>query len=94
MKAVLIYRTRRHITDNSFAEIVVWAVPMSVEGSAHDYKYRLAYIVDGECVLRYDNETGKGDHRHIGDSEILYSFSTLDQLLTDFLDDIAKWRPA
>ena len=26
--------------------------------------------VDGECVLRFDNETGKGDHRHFGGKEV------------------------
>lgn len=25
--------------------------------------------MDGNCVLRYDNEAGKGDHKHIGDDE-------------------------
>lgn len=27
-------------------------------------KYSLARVADGACVLRYDNEAGKGDHRH------------------------------
>jgi len=31
----------------------------------HCYKYRLVYIVDGVKVLGYDNERGKGDHRHL-----------------------------
>jgi hypothetical protein len=35
-------------------------------------------------VLRYDNETGKGDHRHVGDVETSYSFSSYEKLLTDF----------
>jgi len=24
----------------------------------HDYKYALAYVVAGQCVIRYDNEAG------------------------------------
>jgi tRNA (Thr-GGU) A37 N-methylase len=40
--------------------------PQAVPPSTHAFKYRLAYVVGGECVLRYDNERGKGDHRHAG----------------------------
>jgi len=58
----------------------------------HGYKYRLAYVVNGECVLRYDNETGKGDHRHFKGRESPYRFTTPDQLLADFQQDIARWN--
>jgi hypothetical protein len=79
----------RHLLDGrSFVEIVVWRLP----GSDHEFKYRLAFIVDGVCVLRYDNETGKGDHKHIGDREQPYAFSTYDALLADFWDDVEAWR--
>ena len=47
-----------------------------LSGSAHPFKYRLAYVVNEGCVLRYDNEAGKGDHRHWGDKEFDYRFST------------------
>ncbi|EGG79231.1 hypothetical protein SXCC_00087 [Gluconacetobacter sp. SXCC-1] len=35
-------------------EIVVWHVPVPVRGSAHRFKYRLAFVADGACVIRYD----------------------------------------
>ena len=60
--------------------------------SPHGYKYRLAYVVRGECVLRYDNETGKGDHRHFNAKESAYVFTTPDQLIADFQRDIARWN--
>lgn len=47
-------------------------------------KYSLAYVVDGVCVLRFDNEAGKGDHFHCGEAEAAYAFTSLEQLLTDF----------
>ena len=47
----------------------------------HDFKYRLAYVVDGVCVVRYDNEAGKGDHRHFGERESNYTFQTPEKLL-------------
>jgi hypothetical protein len=58
----------------------------------HRFKYRLAYVVLGECVLRYDNELGKGDHRHFDGKESLYVFTTPEQLVTDFQNDIARWN--
>lgn len=58
----------------------------------HSYKYRLALVVDEECVLRYDNEAGKGDHKHIGGRETPYAFSTVDHLLADFVQDVTRWR--
>jgi hypothetical protein len=66
MKAELLLKERLSQGENSFAELVLWRVPVSVTGSAHPFKYRLAFIVDGVCVLRYDNEVGKGDHKHVG----------------------------
>ena len=60
MKAELLMDDRYELDERSFAELVVWR---RADGSI---KYRLAFVVDDDCVLRYDNETGKGDRRHIG----------------------------
>ena len=92
MKATLLARTRIVYSSRSFAELVLWRVPDAVPGSAHEFKYRLAYVVDAECVIRYDNEVGKGDHRHFGSAETLYRFSTPEQLIADFQTDIARWN--
>ena len=61
-------------------------------GSTHAFKYRLAYIVDGVCAVRYDNEVGKGDHRHFGEKEYAYDFKTPDKLIAGFQRDIARWN--
>ncbi len=92
MKAVELRRTRVVYSQAAFAELVVWQVMEPVVGSAHGFKYRLAYIVCGECVLRYDNEAGKGDHRHYAGKERAYKFTTIDQLVADFQRDIARWN--
>lgn len=92
MKSVLLVRTRVVYAENAFAELVLWKVPAPVPGSMHAFKYRLAYVVDGVCVLRYDNEVGKGDHRHFGGRESTYAFSTPDALIADFQRDIARWN--
>ena len=65
MKAVQLVRERISYADDAFAEIVVWHVPSPLLGSKHLYKYRFAFVVAGECVLRCDNEAGKGDHQHL-----------------------------
>lgn len=63
-------------------------LPSSVPGSLHLLKYSLALIIRGVCVLRYDNEAGKGDHKHIGDVEMPYSFTTPADLIADFWRDV------
>jgi hypothetical protein len=39
--------------------------------------YRLAYVRDGRRLIGYDNERGKGDHRHYGEHEEEYRRATL-----------------
>lgn len=82
-----------HIKDehaDGFVEIVIWRVPEPVPPSEHPYKYRLVYIVDGERVVGYDNERGKGDHKHIQDAELPYVFQTPAQLVADFMKDVEE----
>lgn len=88
MKAPRIYTERKVVGDNAFVEIVIWRVSKPVVGSAHGFKYRLVLIVGDQCVLRYDNERGKGDHRHVGDQESGYVFQGLATLLEDFWSDV------
>ncbi|MGH8706840.1 MAG: toxin-antitoxin system TumE family protein [Burkholderiales bacterium] len=90
MRAEPLLDERHVLSETTFAEIVVWRVPAPVRGSAHRFRYRLALVVEGTCVLRYDNEPGKGDHRHIGEKEGPYSFSTPEQLLADFWTDVNR----
>ncbi len=92
MKAVQLVGTRIAYSESAFAELILWRLPKPFKGSSHAFKYRLAYVVRGECVLRYDNEIGKGDHRHFGKKENAYIFATPDQLIADFQKDIARWN--
>jgi len=92
MKAVELVHTRVVYSPKAFAELVLWQLPRPLPGSTHRFKYRLAYVVEGKCVLRYDNESGKGDHRHFGEKERAYEFSGPEQLIADFERDIARWN--
>jgi hypothetical protein len=92
MKAKLLVHTRVIYAQTAFAELVLWQLHAPLPGSSHSYKYRLAYVVRGECVLRYDNEAGKGDHRHRGGRESRYVFTTPEKLIADFQYDIERWN--
>ena len=91
MKATPLLKSREVLSETAFVERVVWLLPTPLKGSTHALKYRLAYVVDGQCVVRYDNEAGKGDHRHIGNVETPYLFCGFQQLLADFWQDTNHW---
>lgn len=90
MKAVNHIDERIILSEDAFIEVVVWEVDEPAKGSKHHFSYRLALVVKGECVMRYDNEAGKGDHKHIGDTEFDYEFTDIDQLLADFWNDVGE----
>ena len=90
MKAILVHKTREQYV-GGVIEIVVWHVPESVPPTAHPFKYRLAYIVNGQRVVGYDNERGKGDHKHLGNKELTYRFVSTDRLFNDFWRDVKEY---
>lgn len=92
MNAELLVNERLILSPNTFVEMVVWRLPLALSGSTHTFKYRLALVVDGRCVMRYDNEAGKGDHRHLEGDESPYLFTTAQALLEDFWRDVDNWR--
>lgn len=89
MEAQLVIKDRVRKGDTLIAR-VVWVVPVPVRGCSHRFKYRLYCGRSGATVVRYDNESGKGDHRHLGRKERqqAYLFTTLEQLILDFEADV------
>lgn len=92
MDAEPIARAKEVRDDGSIVEIVVWRLPAPLPPCTHRYKYRLYFGRCGECRVRYDNERGKGDHRHANGIEVPYRFVSLDKLLDDSQRDIQTWR--
>jgi Family of unknown function (DUF6516) len=90
MKAALLLKERLPFGEEAFAELVIWRLPQPAAASTHSFKYRLAFIVAGECVLRYDNESGKGDHRHTLTRELSYAFESPEKLVEDFLREARR----
>ena len=83
-------RNRKLVLGKVAVQERIWGVPQAVPGCAHGYKYSLALIVDGECILRYDNERGKGDHRHCMGQESAYPFASLEILMDDFQTEVQR----
>ena len=73
-------------------EWVVWRVPEPVAPSGHEFKYRAAYAIDGVRVVGFDNERGKGDHCHIQGAEQRYTFTSVEQLIEDFIAAVEAAR--
>ncbi|MBI2959643.1 MAG: hypothetical protein HYY28_04960 [Betaproteobacteria bacterium] len=92
MSVVLLARAKEVRDEGSIIEIVIWELSEPLPPSTHCYRYRLYYGSGGASRVRYDNERGKGDHRHIGEQEEDYVFTTLEQLIEDFRRDVENWR--
>ena len=82
---------RRDLPNGDIIQVAVWRLPNPLPGSSHSFKYRLHYqTADGSDVIRYDNERGKGDHRHIEGKEAPYRFETVKKLVLDFYEAV-RW---
>ena len=92
MAAQLITRFKNVNPDGSILELVVWKVDTPVPPTEHGYKYRAVYVLDGQRIVGFDNERGKGDHRHLDGKELPYSFTSVEQLVEDFIAAVSARR--
>jgi len=92
MKAELLFEQRVDFEDGAILEIVYWRVTSPVRPSLHNLKYSLFYGRLGVREVGYDNERGKGDHRHFQGVETAYVFTSIEQLLADFWADVERLR--
>jgi uncharacterized protein YwbE len=90
MNARLLQKSKEEFTGGIIVETVVWELAEAAPERPHGLKYRLYCGRNGECIVRYDNETGKGDHRHYGTCEELYYYTTFAKLAEDFLADVER----
>ncbi len=87
-RALRLFHRRIDYADGAIVEMVLWRVPRPVSPSTHDLKYSLFYGRPGIREVGYDNERGKGDHRHFLGAEAPYAFSTVEQMMADFWADV------
>jgi hypothetical protein len=88
---VLLFRDKK-IKGGLIIELVAWELDFPMTGCGHRFKYRLfcGSQETGACLVRYDNEHGKGDHRHVAKREESYRFTSLERLLNDFERDVRE----
>lgn len=91
MRAVLLRRERYVDADGDLVELVLWLVPRSA-AYPDGIRYRLAFLLAGSKrpAVLYDNHHPKSHHRHQGAVQVTYTFSTIEQLLADFLADVQR----
>jgi len=92
MKAELLLRERIDYEDGAILEMRLWRVPVPVPPTTHGLKYSLFYGKAGVREVGYDNERGKGDHRHYLGAETAYPFTTVERLMADFWSDVRGLR--
>ena len=90
MKARRIFHDKAVLADGSVVEMTIWQLPQASAERLHGLKYSLYYGRDGKRIVGYDNERGKGDHKHLGDKEGRYRFVSVEKLIADFLADVAR----
>jgi hypothetical protein len=92
MRAVLLFGERRLYDDGAIMEMTIWRVPQPVPPTTHGLKYSLFYGRPGVRLVGYDNERGKGDHRHVGTREEPYAFTSVERLVADLMADLRQLR--
>ena len=92
MKAKRLFYDKATLPDGSIVEMTIWQLPNATTERAHGLKYSLFYGHHGKRIVAYDNELGKGDHKHIGAVESRYRFVSVEKLVSDFLRDVDKAR--
>jgi hypothetical protein len=92
VSARLITRFKDITPERGVIEWVVWRVTQPVPPTTHGYKYRAVYAVNGQRLVGFDNERGRGDHCHLAGRQQPYRFSTVEQLVEDFIAAVAAAR--
>ena len=94
MKAVLLLSDKTVFEDGSIMEVRIWSVPKPVPPATHGYKYSLFFGRPNARLVAFDNERGKGDHKHVLEVETPYVFISIARLLKDFRDQVESVKGA
>ena len=90
MKAKRIFYDKAVLPDGAIVELTIWQRPTPSPERPHGLKYSLFYGRDGVRIVGYDNERGKGDHKHVRKIERRYKFVSVEKLVADFMADVEK----
>ena len=92
MKATKLFHDKATLPDGSIVEMTIWQLVTANRERPHGLKYSLYYGRADKLLVGYDNERGKGDHKHIGEREMRCRFVSVEQLVADFLADVDSAR--
>ncbi len=90
--ATLIQSEKGRLENGAIRQVRIWLVPEPVPPSLHRFKYSLVYVLDGARRIGFDNERGKGDHRHLHGVKTPYKFRGIAELLAEFRLLISRER--
>lgn len=95
MKAKLLLHIKKPLSYYEFTEIKVWKVRKG-KNFPEGVKYSMTYIRKEKGkfkrILGYDNERGKGHHKHMLDKEIEIKFINWRDLIDSFYQDVENVR--
>ena len=92
MKARRIFHDKAILPYGAIVEMTIWQLPETSVERPHGLKYSLYFGRHGKRLVGYDNERGKGDHKHVLEMEHGYAFIDVDTLVADFLADVERIR--
>jgi len=78
--------------DGYILRVRVREVPEPVPPSDNRYRCSCCYGRPDERSALYDNEKGKGGHRHCSAEQELYRFRSVEALIADFPADVRRMR--
>lgn len=88
--ATILEHRKLVLADGAIVEIKIWLLPKPTAERPHGLKYSLYFGRAGKRLVAYDNERGKGDHRHHREREEPYAFVSMEKLIEDFDADVRK----
>jgi len=86
----MLYQRQKQGMGGLVIEMVAWQLPAATTDRPHGFKYRLYCGRGNECLVRHDNESGKGGHVRREGKELSYTFVPLEQLIKDFEADMLR----
>lgn len=93
-KATVVAHEKRVLPNGLMIERVIdpWPAPTTERPPGYKHRWYCGGS-KGCCLVRYDNETGKGDHGHRQGQEYPCLFVSLARLLADFDHDVDQAAP-
>lgn len=92
MQALRIFYDKAILADGAIVEMTIWQLPRVTTERPQGLKYNLFYGRKGKRFGGYDNERGKGHHKHVHDMETRYRFINGEMMVADFLADVERVR--